>query len=214
MKTNERLTMRILFLLLTSALLLHAGTPGDSLLKQSAKLFAGNQGLSLDFEVTALSKATGEASRQKGSLLVGERNRFRLAVAGIEFYSDGVNLWQYNPRQKQVMVKLLSDLQSQFHPSEILFKYQGCKALDLRAETWQGKAVHALKLDPSRYKGQFTEMEVWLEPKTLAPVRLKTVDNLGNLSWYTILNLKRLPRPSDTQFVFKTPAGVDEIDMR
>lgn len=190
------------------------GASADSLLKRSSAFFQSSKGLSLDFEVTVRYAANGEQGTQKGSLLVGERNKFRLKASGMDFYSDGVNLWQYTPAQKQVMVKLVADLESQFHPSEILFKYLGCKAVSVRSETWQGRTLHAVVLDPKRYNGQFKEMEVWLDPGTLAPVRLKTVDNLGNLSWYTVTNLKRIPNPQDSEFVFKTPMGVDEIDMR
>ncbi len=202
----------IFALLLLAASLALAG-PADSILARSAQLFSGKQGLSLDFSLRVLQAATGSENQTQGSLLVGERNRFRLRVPGMEFYSDGVQLWQYNPAQKQVMVKLLADLESQFHPSEILFKYQQCKPRSLKSELWQGKKVHVLQLDPSRYKGQFSEMEVWLDPVSLAPVRLKTVDNLHNLSWYTVSNLKKV-KASDKDFVFVVPKGVDEIDMR
>lgn len=212
MKTSCFL-MRLFAVLLLLGASVHAA-PADSLLRQSAKFFAGSKGLSLDFEVNVRYAATGENGLQKGSLLVGERNRFRLLVTGMQFYSDGVNLWQYNPAQKQVMVKLLSDLESQFHPSEILFKYLNCKAKTVREEQWKGRAVHVLTLDPARYKGQFQAMEVWLDPKNMAPLRLQTVDNLGNLSWYTVSNLKRIANPSETDFVFVAPKGVDEIDMR
>ena len=203
---------RMAALLLFCASLVLAG-PADSLLARSAQLFSGKQSLSLDFSLRVLQAATGGESQTQGSLLVGERNRFKLRVPGMEFYSDGVQLWQYNPAQKQVMVKLLADLESQFHPSEILFKYQQCKPRSLRSELWQGRKVHVLQLDPSRYKGQFTEMEVWLYPVSLAPLRLKTVDNLHNLSWYTVSNLMKV-KTSDKDFVFVPPKGVDEIDMR
>lgn len=186
----------------------------DSLLARSAVFFKNQPGLSFDFEVLVRYAATGELGTQKGSLLVGERDRFRLKTPAMEFYSDGVNLWQYNPAQGQVMVKLLADLENKFHPSQILFKYLGCKALTYREETWQGQKLHALELDPSRYKDQFRAMEVWLDPKTLGPVRLKTEDNLGNISWYTVKNLKKTGRPQDSEFIFVAPPGVDEIDMR
>lgn len=205
--------LRTMIVLLSFAAMAFSAT-ADSLLAGSAKLFQGRQGLSLSFEAQMHSAATGENVTQKGSLLVGERNRFRLKAQGIEFYSDGINLWQFNVAQKQVLVKLLSDLENQFHPSEILFKYLQCKAKSVRSETWKGQKVHVLTLDPAHYKGQFRSMEVWLDPKNLSPVRLSTVDNLGNTAWYEVTAFQKIAPPADNQFVFVAPAGVDEIDMR
>ena len=71
-----------------------------------------------------------------------------------------------------------------------------------------------LKLDPSKYAGQFDQMEVWLSQKDFSPVRLFTVDPTGNSSWYNIINLKVVKKVSPEDFKFKSRKGVDEIDMR
>ena len=151
---------------------------------------------------------------QQGKLMVAEGDKFKLELAGIKFYSDGESMWQHNVEQKQVLIKAVEDLSSSLHPSELLFKYLNCKALSVGEGAFGGQKLWVLKLDPSKYKGQFTQMEVWLSQKDFSPVRLFTVDPSGNSSWYNIVNLKVMKNVSVEDFRYKALPGVDEIDMR
>jgi outer membrane lipoprotein carrier protein len=69
-------------------------------------------------------------------------------------------------------------------------------------------------LDASKYGKDFSEMEVWLSTKDASPMRLVSIDRLGNASNYEISNLKKLDRVNRDDFVLKPTKGVDIIDMR
>ena len=71
-----------------------------------------------------------------------------------------------------------------------------------------------LTLSPEQYADQFVEMEVWLSQKDFSPVRLYTVDVMKNSTWYDVSEWKTLKNVKPENFKFKTPAGIDEIDMR
>jgi outer membrane lipoprotein-sorting protein len=79
---------------------------------------------------------------------------------------------------------------------------------------FNNQKLWVLKLDPSKYKGQFTQMEVWLSKKDFSPKRLYTVDPSGNGSWYNIVNLSVVKSWKSEDFKYKPVKGVDEIDMR
>ena len=89
-----------------------------------------------------------------------------------------------------------------------------CKAKSISEGEFGGEKLWVLKLDPSKYAGQFTQMEVWLSKKDFSPKRLFTVDPSGNGSWYNIVNLKVMKKVSAEDFKYKPIKGVDEIDMR
>jgi outer membrane lipoprotein carrier protein len=146
--------------------------------------------------------------------VVAEGDKFKLDLLGIKFYSDGESLWQWNVEQKQVLIKAVEDLSSSLHPSELLFKYLNCKALEMGEGEFAGQKLWVLKLDPSKYAGQFTKMEVWLSKKDYSPVRLFTEDPAGNATWYGIIDMKVVKKVSNDDFKYKPVAGVDEIDMR
>lgn len=183
-------------------------------LEKSKAWFKTGKAWNLDFKVQVFYADSPDIASENGSLLVAEGDKFKLDMAGIRFYSDGESLWQHNVEQKQVLIKAVEDLSSQLHPSELLFKYLNCKALSVTTGNFGGKSLWVLKLDPDKYAGQFSQMEVWLSQKDFSPVRLFTIDPAGNSSWYNIVNLKVLKKVSDDDFKYKSEKDVDEIDMR
>jgi len=206
------------FVRLSVCLFLGLGTVmaqnADSIMAKSTQWFEASRGWSLDFKVTVYYANSPDVATQQGSLLVGDKNRFRLTIPGIVFYSDGTSVWQWNKDQKQVLIKLVEDLSSTLHPSELLFKYLNCKATAVKKDIWQGKSIYILTLDPSKYGKQFKSMEVWLATTDYSPVRLSTTDSMDNQSWYDISNLKRQQKIADAEFLYKSVKGVGEIDMR
>ena len=186
----------------------------DDVLQKSKSWFKKGSSWALDFQVKIFPAGSPDVSEQKGSLLVGEKNRFRLSVPGITFFSDGVSLWQWNIEQKQVLIKAIEDLSSTLHPSELLFKYLNCQATSVREDQWNKKKVFVLTLDPAKYGDQFKAMEVWLSAKDYSPVRLFTVDHMDNLSQYEISNLKVVKKTTLADFTFKSSKDIDEVDMR
>lgn len=181
---------------------------------KSQSWFKSAKAWDLEFKLQVIYADNPEIVSQQGSLVVADGDRFKLDIAGIKFYSDGESLWQYNVDQKQVLIKAVEDLSSSLHPSELLFKYLNCKATELGEGVFAGKNLWVLKLDPSKYAGQFTKMEVWLDKKDFSPARLFTVDPSGNSSWYNIVKLKVVKNVSTEDFRYKPQKGVDEIDMR
>ncbi len=198
-------------LLLTVAYAL--ANQADSLLKCSASYFGKDAEFKFNFQMLTRVASTGEEIQRSGTLLTSKNNRFALTMPDLQILSDGVNLWQYNPLQKQVLIKLISDLENKLQPSEVLFRYLNTKAISTKKELWKNKSVHALSLNPDKYKDQFKSMEVWLLPLDCSPVRLHTIDNFGNDTWYSIENLSK-GKFSEKEFKFTAPSGTDEIDMR
>ncbi len=186
----------------------------DEAMEKSKAWFKSGKAWSLDFRVQVFYADSPDIASQNGKLLVADGDRFVLDMAGIKFYSDGESLWQHNVEQHQVLIKAVEDLSSSLHPSELLFKYLNCKAKEIAEGEFGGQKLWVLKLDPSKYAGQFTQMEVWLSKKDFSPVRLFTVDPSGNGSWYNIVNLKVMKKVSAEDFKYKPVKGVDEIDMR
>ena len=186
----------------------------DEAMEKSKAWFKSGKAWSLDFRAQVFYADSPDIASQNGKLLVADGDRFVLDMAGIKFYSDGESLWQHNVEQHQVLIKAVEDLSSSLHPSELLFKYLNCKAKEIAEGEFGGQKLWVLKLDPSKYAGQFTQMEVWLSKKDFSPVRLFTVDPSGNGSWYNIVNLKVMKKVSAEDFKYKPVKGVDEIDMR
>ena len=209
-----RYLLRLFAFVLFFAVLPVMSMTADEAMEKSKAWFKSGKAWDLSFRVQVFYVDSPEIASQDGKLLVAEGDRFVLEMAGIKFYSDGESLWQHNVEQKQVLIKAVEDLSSSLHPSELLFKYLNCKAKSISEGEFGGEKLWVLKLDPSKYAGQFTQMEVWLSKKDFSPKRLFTVDPSGNGSWSTIVNLKVMKKVSAEDFKYKPIKGVDEIDMR
>ena len=213
-KVDMKFSSRIfLFLSLALAQGVFALT-ADQVLEKSKVWFKSGKAWSLSFKAQLFQSDSPEVRTQSGSLIVTEGDKFKLDLSGIKFYSDGESLWQWNVEQKQVLIKAVEDLSSSLHPSELLFKYLNCKALEMGEAELSKQKLWTLKLDPAKYAGQFTKMEVWLSKKDFSPVRLFTEDPAGNASWYNIIDMKVVKDVSNDDFKYKPVPGVDEIDMR
>lgn len=180
----------------------------------SRKWFDSGKAWSLDFRVRVDYAGSPETGIQGGNLLVTGKDMFRLKISGMEIYCDGKNFWQWNKETNQVLLKLLEDMESNMHPSELLFKYLSCKPIEMKREKIGGKQANAVRLDASRYGKDFAEMEVWLSAADASPMRLVIVDPLRNVSTYDISNLKRVDSVKVSDFVLVPAKGVDVIDMR
>jgi len=185
-----------------------------SVLQKSSDFFDQADNIYIDFSVKTHYEVTDETNVSDGDLLLGDGDEFRLRVPGLEYYSDGVNLWQVNTASKQVLAKSLLDLDGGLHPSELLFRYLRCKPLAVKKDQLDGQEVYVLQLDPTGEIKIATKMEVWLDAKNFSPLRLKTIDVSKNTSWYTIKDLKTNIQVKHEDFVYKAPKGVEVIDMR
>ena len=213
-KVDMKFSSRI-FLFLSLALVQGVfALTADQVLEKSKAWFKSGKAWSLSFKAQLFQSGSPEVRTQSGSLVVTEGDKFKLDMSGIKFYSDGESLWQWNVEQKQVLIKAVEDLSSSLHPSELLFKYLNCKALEMGEAELSKQKLWTLKLDPAKYAGQFTKMEVWLSKKDFSPVRLFTEDPAGNASWYNIIDMKVVKDVSNDDFKYKPVPGVDEIDMR
>lgn len=188
--------------------------PADSVMALSKKWFDSGKAWNFDFRVRVDYAGSPETGVQGGNLLVTGKDMFRLKISGMAIYCDGKNFWQWNQETNQVLLKLLEDMDSNMHPSELLFKYLSCKPIGMKREKIGGKTANVIKLDASRYGKDFAEMEVWLSTSDASPMRLVTVDPLRNVSTYDISNLKRVDNVKVSDFVLVPGKGVDVIDMR
>ncbi len=189
-------------------------SPADSVMTLSKKWFDSGKAWAFNFRVRIDYAGSPESGFQAGDLLVTQGDMFRLRMTGMAIYSDGKNFWQWNKEQKQVLLKLLEDMESNMHPSELLFKYLQCKPISMKQEKWNNQTANVIVLDASKYDKEFSAMEVWLSAKDASPMRLITEDRLGNVSTYEISNLKRQNKVNKDDFVLKPEKGVDVIDMR
>lgn len=206
---------QILLGLIAGGLALAWGAPPDpsASLERSAQFVRGAKNIAVEFELQQ-NYTTGDSLRQKGELLLGAGERFRLKLPGLEYYSDGKTLWEYRPGAKQVLARPLAEMASGFHPSKMLFQYLECSAVSAVEERVAGKKLIRLSLNPLGKLASLKELDVWLDPSNWAPVQLRALDASGNRSRYIFTKMKVNSALQPSDFQFATPLGVELLDLR
>jgi outer membrane lipoprotein carrier protein len=155
---------------------------------------------------------------ERGQLLVKKPGKMRWEYKAPEeklFVSDGVKMYSYLPRDKQVIVASVppddqattptlflagkGDLRRDFTPSLV----------DLPSGLPPG--ARALKLVPKSPQRDYDWLILAVDPASLAIRGLVTVDAQGGKSSFSFANLKENIGLADKAFAFTIPRGVDVV---
>lgn len=174
---------------------------------------------SLSADFTQIYSAPGEKTRREsGRLTLKKPGRMRWDYYSPEpklYVSDGRVIIEYVPSERfatRTKVKEASDMRAPF----MFLLGRGDMRRDFsRIETLREAPARAgnrvLKFVPKR-AGEFRELIVEIEPASLRIDRLTIMDASGGRSDFIFANLKENLPVSDSQFVFRPPAGVQVID--
>ena len=186
----------------------------QNLLNKSADKYQKVSGLNIEFESKAENVLTGDVNQYQGELYTQAKTRFKLVTPSIELYSDGESFWDYRPKAQQVLIKNYSDVGMKLGPSQILLEYLECQPKSMKKEKWNGEEVMHIILEPSEKLQQFSQIEVWISSKSLAPKSIRTADYSENIVDYKIKKFKVVKTFAPNFFVWPIQEGVEFIDMR
>jgi outer membrane lipoprotein carrier protein len=210
-----------LFLAASTALLASAQTKSDPDAKKvldavSAK-FRTYKSPQASFTYT-VENAQGKAlSTQKG-IVTMKGSKYRVAIPGMDIYSDGRTNWNYDKSANEVTIKDVDGasgeltpqkLFTNFYDRDFLYKLNGEKKV-------AGKTVQEIELTPTNKNKPFHKVYLLVDKaaKTLYSARI--LEKSGNRYSYTINSFKPTVPVTDAQFVFnkaKYP-GVEVVDLR
>jgi outer membrane lipoprotein carrier protein len=155
---------------------------------------------------------------ERGTLLVKKPGKMRWEYTAPEkklFVSDGLKMYSYIPQDKQVIVSSVptgddattptlflagkGNLTRDFTPSNVA-PPKGAPA-----------GSRALKLVPKTPQREYEWLTLVVDPSTLSIRGLVTTDAQDGVSTFSFTNLKENIAPSDKEFAFKIPRGVDVV---
>jgi outer membrane lipoprotein carrier protein len=155
---------------------------------------------------------------ERGHLLVKKPGRMRWDYAAPDeklFVSDGVKLYSYIPRDKQVFVGSVPPDDQATTPTMFLTG-KGNLVRDFSGSLvdpapGMPPGTRALKLVPKTPQRDYDWLILEIAPQTLELRGLVTVDAQGGQSTFSFTNLKENTGLSDKEFTFKMPRGVDVV---
>lgn len=171
-----------------------------------------------DFTASFTHAYQGGVLRQKtverGTLAVKKPGRMRwvyTAPEKKEFVSDGRHLYSYMPADRQVIVSEMP-ADGGDTTAALFLAGRGDLTRDFTTEIeGQTQTAWRIKLTPKKKQQEFDTLIVQAAKDTLQIEALVAQDRQGGTSTFTFSNLKENVGLADSQFVFKTPRGVQVV---
>lgn len=156
-------------------------------------------------------------STKKGSVVM-KGNKFRVSMDGLEIFSDGHTVWNYDKSANEVTVNNLNEsgngmtpqkVFTNFYDKDFFYKLNGNKTVN-------GKTVQEIELTPTDKTRPYFKVYVWVDKVANTIYSARFLEKSGGRYSYTVNTLKPNASVADKEFVFnksKYP-GVEVVDLR
>lgn len=165
-----------------------------------------------------VENAQGKALSTKKGSVVMKGSKFKVSMDGMEIFSDGKTVWNYDKSANEVTVNNLSDggggmtpqkMFTNFYDKDFYYKLNGTKKVG-------GKTVQEVELTPVDKTRPYHKVYVLVDKGSNTIYNAKFLEKSGGRYSYTITSIKPRATVADTEFVFnkaKYP-GVEVVDLR
>jgi len=162
-----------------------------------------------DFSVEFSQEVNGKTF-MTGTLSFKKENMLRLELKNLLMVSDGITNWNYNKKEKKVIISSYDDKDgSLFSPKKFIFDYPSqCKVKEL---TEEGKSY--LLLIPKSASLSFKQAKVFAASgQTLQQVIVTGTD--GSIIAFHFSNFRANQNFDKEKFILQIPQGTKVIDLR
>ena len=205
-------------ILVWSLIALPADTDAAQLAQSLQKKYDGIKDFAADFVHSYEGGVLRKKLTERGHLLIKKPGKMRWEYTSPEqksFVSDGVQMYSYIPKDKQVIVASVPP-QDQATTPTLFLAGKGNLTRDFAASLADlppdmPSGSRALKLIPKTQQRDYDWLVLVVDPATLTIRGLVTVDAQGGKSSFSFNNLKENVGLTDKDFTFKIPRGVDVV---
>ncbi len=165
-----------------------------------------------------VENAQGKAlSTKKGSVTM-KGNKYRVSMDGLEIFSDGRTIWNYDRANNEVTVNNVESGSSQMTPQRLLTNFYDKDFLyKLNGEKKEGaKTLQEIELTPTDKSRPYHKVYLWIDKAGQSIYSARFLEKSGGRYSYTITSLKPTATVADSYFAFdksKYP-GVEVVDLR
>lgn len=193
-----------------------APPPAAELAKRIQARYAKIQDFSADFVHTYEGGVLRRTVQERGTVLIKKPGKMRWSYRDPErklFVSDGQKVYAYIPADRQVIVSKLPAGDEASTPG-LFLTGKGDLLRDFVVaypHVAPLKDTYTLQLTPKSREPEYELLLLTVDSRTLALRGLVAHDHQGGRSAFVFSNLKENIRPSDREFVFEMPKGVEVV---
>ena len=165
-----------------------------------------------------VENAQGKALSTKKGTVTMKGNKFRVSMDGMEIFSDGKTVWNYDKSANEVTVNNVNEggsamtpqkMFTNFYDKDFFYKLNGTK-------TEAGKTLSEVELTPMDKTRPYHKVYVLVDKAANTIYSARFLEKSGGRYSYTVNNLKPSASMADSDFAFnksKYP-GVEVVDLR
>lgn len=214
---KQKLTITYIILLILAVTFSKdvASISADELALQVEKKYRSLIDLTLDFTKITRSEIFETESKSSGKMLLKNPDKFKIQTKEETIACDGKFVWTYSVENQQVVKNLLKRSESMFKPNQYLSNFRTDYVPHLEGEEKVAQIqCFRLVLSPKKDEDVFIKkMTVWVDKQSLLAKKLEYKDSNDNLITLIFSHIKTDRKIKDSEFVFQTPPGVEELDL-
>lgn len=204
-----RILSGLLCLIITSSGSVHAQT-ADEVLAALRSKYDTMTSLRATFNQTTSSTYMDETEHFHGDIIL-QGDSYRIEMPSQTIVTDTRITWVYNKSENQVLINDYVDDETTFSLSRFLNEFDSAYTVDAFESTDEGSILTLLPLDPF---SSFQSVTIWTRSRDDLVTRLDVVDVNDVQMSLDLLDIEFNPPVPGGSFVFVTPEGVEEIDLR
>ena len=181
------------------------------------KNYSGAVSIRADFTMQIYWSVREKSETRQGQAWMAPGDRFRVALGNDTYVSDGKILYSYNKKNRQLVIKNLSQVSPSSRPSNFLSSFIGEYPFREKKRE-QGEAANELAvlewISDMPGEGEYKAITVWVEPSAGIIKKIKIDDRNDNVTTYTFGKTSMGKAIPKEVFRFATPQGARVEDMR
>jgi chaperone LolA len=191
-----------------------AGGRSDELARQVEEKYRSLSTISMDFVKITFSDIFETESKIKGRMLLKNPEMFRIETKDETIVCDGKFVWSYSVENQQVIRNRADRSERVFKPNQYLADFRSGYVPRLTGEEKIDNTVcFVLSLSAKGEEVFIKKMTIWVDKKKLLAKKLEYTDSNDNQITLIFQRIKTNRKIKDSEFVFQTPPGVDELDL-
>ncbi|MBN1350859.1 outer membrane lipoprotein carrier protein LolA [candidate division KSB1 bacterium] len=194
---------------------LYADMSAKDIVNKVKKSYNKQNNIAVEFKQIFEWKLAGKTRETTGKLFIKDKNKYRIEMPQQTIVTDGKTLWQYSMANQQVLIDVIQEKDENQLPSKMLFRYSEDYNVKLiGSEVFNGLPCYVLQLTSKTGDNFIQEMKTWIDKASWLTRKIENQDINGNLNTYIIQAITTNIKLQESLFTFKTPEGVQEVDLR
>lgn len=186
----------------------------EELALQVEKKYRSLNSFSVDFVKIMRSEIFETENRVKGKMILKNPDKFKIQTKDETIVYNGKFVWTYSVENKQVIKNLADRSENLFKPNQYLSDFQSQYVPRLEGEEKIDRiGCFKLFLSPKKDDVFIKKMTIWVDKRNYLAKKLQYTDSNDNQVTLIFQHIKTNPKTKDSEFIFLTPPGVEELDL-